>query len=253
MSLVVELPQHLLIVFLSAVAGSSTPGSQRAIDNPAPFLRQVASHGSENPYRLAPQPFFDALSNLKGDRRFAHYASRVFKTSSGEAYVPVAREAKEMLALRRNSVVARYVAESYARANSIAISQAMGRPATVADLLLAHRFGLRFAIDLRRAEVQSPDTLVAVAVPGLNDVEPDAVFAGDHALRISDVMAGFDRVVVRAMAALPRQAVVPQPPVRRPAVGAVVAGHAAKPDATRIMGWHAQARQMVDGWSTRLR
>lgn len=210
---VIEIPQHVLLVLLAALNASAPDGSTSAPDVERPAVRQLAMTLSANPYQFAAEPFFDAIAGLRKDARFASFARRIFKTTSGQAYVPVQREARTILALRADVVIARHAAEQYARANAVALEAALGRTATLADLYLAHRVGLRLAIEIMKFEKNTPDALAALKLPDLDDTAPELVFDGDRALSISQIVAAVSRAAMRAR----RMASGPPPlPARRP-------------------------------------
>lgn len=199
MSPVADLPAQLVLALLTALDAG---GHSAAAGNVAALASSPVAQS--DPYRFAAQPFFDAIEGLRSDKRFGRFAHRVFKTSSGEAYVPVIRDAEAILALRRDPVIARHVTEHYARANAIALKRALGREVTLADLYLAHRVGLRFATEILHHGRIDPHALAALVLPELDDVAPTLVFAGDRALSFAQIIGTTERAVSRATAGLAR-------------------------------------------------
>lgn len=239
MSPAVEIPLQLLLVLLAALTGSQAGVS--ALDEPlAQSASQQAVTVSPDPYRFAPQAFFDALAGLRQDPRFQRYSRRVFKTSSGVAYVPNASEAQAILALRHDATIARHVAEHYARANARALSAALGRDVGVAELYLAHRVGLRLAIDLLRLEQKSPQAKVALALPELDEVAPELVFRGERAMTISDIRALVENTVARARANAGPGLQAPRTPGRRAARSAKSTRVNPDEREAQILGWHTE-------------
>lgn len=231
-----DIPQHLLLVLLAA---SAAGGNLATSDQPqfGAAVVQQESVGDEGAYRFAAASFLDALSGLKGDPRFKRYATRVFKTSSGYVYVPVLAERREMLALRRDPVVARHVAADYARANAKKLEQALRRPPSLAELYLAHRLGLGLAIEFTTRLAATPRATAVVALPEIDDAAPDLVFAGERPRTLGEIAHAADRAVARAAEAAGASIVASRsveqdarsdpPPGRRIAAS----GRA------RIMGW----------------
>lgn len=215
MSPVIEIPQHLLIVLLAVLEPGTPADRVQGSATLHPAMQQVAASVHANPYQFAHESFFDAVAGQRGDARFAPFARRVFKTSSGQAYVPVMREATTILALRRDPMIARHLAERYAQANAMALHEALGRQVTLADLYLAHRVGLRFALEILNFARSEPHARAALVLPDLDEVAPSLVFIGDRATSFSEIVAAVGQAVARAQrlrCATPATAPRSQPP-----------------------------------------
>jgi len=186
----VEIPQLLLIVLLSAFnrgEGADTTARMSLA------VRHVARSADTNPCRFAPEPFFDALYGLRSDKRFAPFAQRIFKTTSGQAYVPARGDVATILALRADLMIARHVTESYARANASALRRSLGRDVSLADIYLAHRVGLRFATEVLDHARRTPHALAALVMPDLDGLAPDLVFADDRALSFREILTKIEQ------------------------------------------------------------
>lgn len=234
-----EIPQHLLLVLLAASAGNGHRDPIRQPPSVAAVVQQQ-SVTEEGLYRFADAPFLDALSGLKSDLRFKRYATRVFKTSSGIAYVPVAAERREMLALRRDPVVSRHVAADYARANAVRLQQVLGRPPSLSELYLAHRLGTGLAIEFTLRLAATPRATAVVALPEIDDAVPDLAFAGDRARTLVEIATAADRAVARAAEEAGVRDIATRnfAPEARPS--SPTGPRLAAPKHTRTMGWRIE-------------
>lgn len=231
-----DIPQHLLFVLLAALAGNGQVESSRSPQRGEPIVHRQYGFGDEGPFRFAPGAFLDALSGLEGDRRFKRYATRVFKTSSGYAYVPVAAERREILALRGDPVVTRHVAESYARANRVRLERSLGRPPSLCELYLAHRLGAGMAIEFTSRLAAAPRAKAVIALPEIDDAAPDLVFAGERARTLGEIASAADRALARAAEDAGVNAVV-SPRAEPAALPGSSGRRVAAPRHSRIMGW----------------
>lgn len=229
LSSVLEIPRHLLLALMAALAppsaGGHAPSAETLSSSPP------AAVSAANPYAFGRTSLHDAIHAQRGDLRFARYALRVFKTSSGEIYVPVMREALEMRALASDPVIARHLTERYGRYTAAGLAEALGRPPTLSDLYLAHRLGLRNAIEFRRIEAAMPDRLAVVAVSGLDDDSSDLLFTGDRGRSLAEV----SQLIDRGLAAASARGGLPPPKPH----------HALAPEnrAARVMGWSVEVER----------
>lgn len=230
-----DIPLHLLILLGAALDGGAHAADVAVVAGsaPDPVNAAIVVRAHANPLQFGAEAFYDALSGLRGDQRFARYVSRVFKTSSGVAYVPTKADARTTLALRSEPVIARHVAQRYAEANAQALAIRLGRVPRLGDLYLAHRAGLRLAIEFHERLAQRPGALAAIEIPDLDEAAPELLFAGERATTLADIAAQLERVTtsasrrsrVSATSAAPRKK-------------AASSGRTAP--VTQVMGWHAE-------------
>lgn len=243
MGSLLDIPLHLLML-LSAALDGSAPADDVAMSAPhtPAGIGQVTPERA-NPFQFGAEAFFDALAGMRDDHRFARYGSRVFKTSSGVAYVPTRDDARTVLALRSEPVIARHVAQRYAEANAQALAVRLGRSPRLGDLYLAHRVGLRLAVDFNERLAQRPDALAAIEVPDLDEAASELLFAGERATTLANIAAEIDRA---ADLATRRHALAGTMRAKSVAPVAAVVEAAASADrldtATKVMGWHAEVR-----------
>lgn len=215
MSAVLDIPMQLALVLMLALgqpAGEARePGSMQAA---------AARAAPANPFAFTPSSWLDAMAQMRADKRFAGYANRIFRTSSGEAYVPVERERREIEALRSDAMIARHVAEDFARANAAALKDVIGRAPSLGELYLAHLAGPRLAVQFRRALGRNEGAIAATATPELAEAVPGLLFSGDHALTLAEVAAALEMNLSRALKG----------------------ARSAKAPATRVLGWSAEVR-----------
>lgn len=238
-----DIPLHLLMLLGAALDGGAHAADVAVAARSAPEAVNAAIvvRADANSLQFGAEAFYDALSGLRGDQRFARYVSRVFKTSSGVAYVPTKADARTILALRSEPVIARHVAQSYAEANVQALALRLGRPPRLGDLYLAHRAGLRLAIDFNERLAQRPGALSAIEIPDLDEAAPELLFAGERATTLADIAARLEQATapashrrgVSGTPVAPRTAGVAQSREKVASSGRTV-------PVTQVMGWHAE-------------
>lgn len=166
MSSGVDVPAHLAFAIL--MAAGVVPG-----DAPAPAAQSEARAGQHRAAALADEQWLDLLQ-AHGEEAGVTLARRIFRTGSGRAYVPVAEDRQEILALKRNQAVVSKVLALAAKANALELEQRLGRPATMSEIFAAHVLGAKDAADLITAATATPlrasiEVLPAAALqhPGL--------------------------------------------------------------------------------------
>lgn len=250
MSAFLDVPLQLIMV-LSLAAGSLAgepaqpkPGhaGERQIER-----RADNSTSQEGPYRFSEQIWLRALSERRGEPRFAGFARRVFRTSAGRFYAPVPAERRELMALRRNAAIASHVAERFATANAHWLSARLARPPSVAELYIAHRLGPETALQVIEAHARHPTATLAQLVP--DAVEPLAPFAfeSNAAATVAAVYARLaaavdpDRRLFAGQRATPGAAPATAPIVlRRGSVDETATAHT--PAGNVRLGWRATTR-----------
>ena len=163
--------------------------------NLAPPTSSATFDLKNQPCRHGRQAWYGALSRGAGGVAFSDLTARIFKTSSGRFYVPVARDRAQILDLGRDSAVSCFIALSSAATNAQVLESETGRAAKLSDLYLAHVFGTSIAVRLMKAIDTMPDRRMATVFPGLERIEPD-IYRGKGA---SMTMADFSKKLRRAI------------------------------------------------------
>lgn len=215
MSAVLDIPMQLALVLMLAL-GQPAGEAREPGDMTVVAMRAAPA----NPLAFSRSSWLDAMGQMRADKRFARYAGRIFRTSSGEVYVPVERERREIEALRSDAMIARYVAEAFARANAAALKDVLGRAPAASDLYLAHLAGPRVAAQFRQQLGRDARAIAATALPELAEAVPALLFADDRALTLAEVATALDANLSRALKGT-RSAHVPS---------------------TRVLGWTAEVR-----------
>lgn len=153
LSSIVEVPFQLIMAFSLALSPASGEASRaHALASEVYEASTKAGRVAElDPYRFSEQIWLRALSERRDEPRFSGFCRRIFSTSAGRFYVPVPSERRELLALRRDPVVAGYVAERFAADNASRILEATGRAASAGELYIAHLIGPELAVRMIRA------------------------------------------------------------------------------------------------------
>lgn len=162
-----EVPAQLFMVLSLALspAGGEASG---APSQPTPLkLRHVdaatAAGAAAGPMRFTADTWLRAFKQAPVAERLAALQARIFKTTSGRHYVPVASERADILQLRNDRPLAEVVAASYAKSNAVFLRASLARAVTIGDLALAHFLGperaasiLKPAAPVARAEDAPP-------------------------------------------------------------------------------------------------
>lgn len=199
MSAILDVPLQLILV-LSLAAGALTgdPPQRPAGDPAEPQIERRAdlSSGREGPYRFSEQMWLRALTERRGEPRFAGYARRVFQTSAGRYYAPVPGERRELMALRRNAAIAGHVAERFATSNAHWLAARLARPPSIAELYIAHRVGPETALQVIEALAKHPTATLAELVPDavepLSEIAFESNAAASVAAAYARLAAAFD-------------------------------------------------------------
>ena len=177
LSLVLDVPSALLFV-LSIVAAE--PRS----NTPMPWPQMVPSPAAsaqraEGPFRFSEQVWLEAIKSTVTDDALNAMAGRIFMTSNGRYYVPVAAERQAILGQRNDPVVAATVVEAFARRNAQILKGALHHDPSAGDLYAAHLLGSALAIRLIEVAQATPEALalkvlpeVATAIPNFGSSGP---------------------------------------------------------------------------------
>lgn len=168
MSTLFEAPVHLVMMLAAIVAGQDPAAP------PVAGAMRGAEAGQGN-YAFSDTTWLTAVRQGFGGAKVEAYRGRIFTTSGGRVYVPVAAEKIEILAARQNADTARAVAVDLARFNAAGLRSRLGRGPGVKDLYAAHMFGLDNAARLAGLKATEPNAFVATALPELASAYPDAV------------------------------------------------------------------------------
>ena len=132
--------------------------------------------------------WLSAISLCQDDPILGTWSERVFTTSEGRKYVPLAIERAQIMALRNSS---RHVARAtfwQALAARRNLEHSFGRRVGVHDLIVAHRLGVDDASSLLQLAERSPDGNAAEHLPRMALKEPDLFFAKGRSLSARGVV-----------------------------------------------------------------
>jgi arginine exporter protein ArgO len=165
-----DVPAGLLFVLSLAVSGpdGSTAEIRKAVLPENAAMRQETADGCA----FSHQAWLRSLKQGFGGALFAGWPERIFKTSAGRYYVPVASEKRKLSKLRHDGAMSCFVALSAAMQNAHVLQQALSREPKLTDLYLAHAFGPDRAVALLQAARTSPNGLLADHFPNLDLVMP---------------------------------------------------------------------------------
>jgi hypothetical protein len=190
LSSLLDVPAQLALVLTLAASGpgNGTPtapppletallASTRTLLDPQPL---------EGPYRFSESSWLRAL---REDRPAGEgqYSGRIFKTSGGRYYVPVAAERRQILEARANDALAGRAAEAFATNNAARMRAALHRAATAGDLYIAHVFGPETALAFIRLADARPNEFAAKQVPGLAQSAPELLATDDSPLTLAQL------------------------------------------------------------------
>ena len=190
MSSLFDVPAQLALVLTLAASGPSsgtpTPAPPLEIAAIAPTQALPAPQPLEGPYRFSESSWLRALRQALPAAE-GQYSGRIFKTSGGRYYVPVASERRQILESRANGALAARAAEAFAADNAAQLRVALHRPATAGDLYIAHVIGPEAAIALIRLADAKPNDLAAKQVPGLAQSAPELVATTDAPVTLAQL------------------------------------------------------------------
>ncbi len=175
MGSIFDIPSGLLFV-LSLVTTSPTDLATTATGLAAP-KSATALELKDAPCRHGKQAWFAALNQGAGGVAFSALAGRIFQTSGGRFYVPVAQYRDQILKLQHDNAISCFIALSSAANNAHRLKRDLGRDATLTDLYIAHVFGADHAVRVLKAVAQTPKKRMSRLFPALDTIEP-GVYAG---------------------------------------------------------------------------
>lgn len=183
-----DVPLHLVMILALAIAGDEG----RA---PQPDAMTSATATSTGPYLFSEQVWLEALKGGAGGEELAQHTQSIFRTSGGRYYVPAEAHRQQILGLRRDPDIAALVAFDLARRNAAALPARIGRPATVADLYVAHALGLETAAVLIPAKEKTPHLRAAKVVPALAQIEQSLRSGSAHQLTVAGLVKRLTRSI----------------------------------------------------------
>lgn len=166
MSSIFDVPSGLLFV-LSLVTSNPSDVATAATGIAAPKA-SVTLNLAKAPCRHSEQAWLAALKNGAGGSAFSTLAGRIFRTTGGRYYVPVAQDRAEILKLQGDSAVSCFIALSSAAANAAHLKADLGRDATLSDLYLAHVLGRDLAQRILIVTNKTPRVRLAKQFPNLD-------------------------------------------------------------------------------------
>jgi hypothetical protein len=119
----------------------------------------------EGPLRFTERGWMRALYENQGEAD--GLGARIFVTSGGRYYVPVAGDRRRILDTRENVEIATRVTTAAAARDAARIRAALKRPPAATDLYVAHVFGPETAINLIEAVGRTPDAPLKESFPML--------------------------------------------------------------------------------------
>jgi hypothetical protein len=190
LSSLLDVPAQLALALTLAASGRGN-----GIPTSPPPLERVAIASTqtlldpqplEGPYRFSESSWLRALREdlPAGEGR---YSGRIFKTSGGRYYVPVAAERRQILEARANVALAGGAAEAFATDNAARMRVALHRAATGGDLYIAHVFGPEAAIAFIQLADARPNELATKQVSGLAQSAPELIATDGSPLTLAQL------------------------------------------------------------------
>lgn len=206
----------LALSLAASTAGDGLPSPAPAFQTAIPSSQATfASQSLVGPFRFSEGIWLRALKENLSDDDANGYSRRIFKTSGGRFYVPVAEERREILVARWNTALAGRMARTFAQANARRIGAALHRPATAGDLYVAHVFGPEAAIDFITLAETKPGEAAADHMPELAQAAPNLFYERNGPLTLAHVY----KRLTGALGARPRGIATPPKSARRALLG----------------------------------
>ena len=207
MSSIFEVPAQLILVLslAASTAGAEATGARTAATSANFTTTTVRStQRLQGPYRFSENVWLRALKDATGANGLNSLSRRIFSTSSGRLYVPVAAERRRILKARFDGTVAGRIARAFADRNARLMRPAIGRKVSAGDLYIAHLFGPEGAVKLIKLASENPRAVAVKHVPQLARSLPQAFYLLSAPLTLADVYArltqplrDYDRNVAR--------------------------------------------------------
>lgn len=196
MSSIFDVPAQLMLVLsLAASTADAEANGARTVATPAKFTTTTvrSTQRLQGPYRFGKNVWFRALKDATGADGLNALSRRIFRTSSGHLYVPVASERRRILNARFDGAMAGRVARVFAERNARLMRPAIGRKVTAGDLYVAHLFGPEGAVKLIKLANKNPSAIAAKHAPHLARSLPQAFYLLSAPLTLADAYARLTR------------------------------------------------------------
>ena len=159
-----EIPAQLamLLSLAASTAGHDAPvEASKSFPAVAPELVEPI----EGPLRFTERGWMRALYENQAEAD--GLGARIFVTSGGRYYVPVANDRRRILETRQNAEIASRVTSAAAARDADRVRSALKRAPAAADLYVAHVFGPETAITLIKEVGRAPDAPLKESFPML--------------------------------------------------------------------------------------
>jgi hypothetical protein len=159
-----EIPAQLamLLSLAASTAGHDAPmEASKAFPTAAPESVEPI----EGPLRFTERGWMRALYENQAEAE--GLGARIFVTSGGRYYVPVASDRRRIFETRQNAEIASRVASAAAVRDATRIRSALKSAPAAADLYVAHVFGPETAISLIKEVGRAPDAPLKESFPML--------------------------------------------------------------------------------------
>jgi hypothetical protein len=143
----------------------------------------------QGPYRFSEDVWLRALKDATGANGLNALSRRIFRTSSGRLYVPVAAERRQILKARFDRAMAGRIAHAFAERNARLMRPAIGRKVSAGDLYIAHLLGPEGAAKLIKLASENPRAIAVKHAPRLARSLPQAFHLHSAPLTLADVYA----------------------------------------------------------------
>lgn len=195
-SAAVDVPRVLLLAIRLALDPVSPAGDElttsKSVCSTGGLTEQIAAEARRTTIQgeraYSDTRWFDSIRRHGATAGVGDLAARVFATSSGRVYVPVAKERAEILALRRDPMTVFRVTLAATCANAQTWARATGRAATAPDLALAHVAGIDDALRMARAPERDRNGAASELLPTTALEQPGLFFEGTKPRSVDDVM-----------------------------------------------------------------
>jgi hypothetical protein len=159
-----EIPAQLamLLSLAASAAGHDTPvdASKTFPASPPELVEPI-----EGPLRFTERGWMRAL--YENQEEADGLGARIFVTSGGRYYIPVASDRRRILDARQDAEIARRLTAAAANRDAARLRRAVKRAPVATDLYIAHVFGADTAINLMQAVAGHPDAPLSEGFPQL--------------------------------------------------------------------------------------
>lgn len=195
MSSVLDLPLVMALAVQLAIAAAPSPATRdaRSLPGPLPPSAEVAARVAlRAPSQTLPadaQWWLRLIKRHGADAGLKLHADRVFSTSSGLHYVPLADERAAILALARDERTIAKVMAVAAADLSPRLAAAIGRAPMVDDLAVALVLGIDATVRMIAVARSTPAVAVAEGLPDLAVAYPEHAFSSTRARTATEMIA----------------------------------------------------------------